>query len=312
MKTLVAGWFSFEQMGATAGDLLARDLACEWLERAGCAYDVAHAPPFRGGVDWRGVDPREYTHVLFVCGPFGNGEPVVEFLDRFAGRRLIGLNLSMLEALDVWNPFDRLWERDSSACARPDLTFLSDRPRAPVVGLVLIHPQPEYRGRDRHREANGALHRLVAAREMAAVPIDTRLDENATGLRTPAEVESLIARMDVVLTTRLHGLVLALKNGVPALAIDPVAGGHKITLQARSVGWPVVFDAEALSDEALGRALDHCLTEAARAEARRCAERAATILRDVRDQFLATFSRPGGGRHDDEAGQDEPAPFRKA
>jgi hypothetical protein len=306
MKTLVAGWFSFEQMGATAGDLLARDLACEWLERAGCAYDVAHAPPFRGGVDWRGVDPRQYTHVLFVCGPFGNGEPVVEFLDRFAGRRLIGLNLSMLEALDVWNPFDRLWERDSSACARPDLTFLSDRPRAPVVGLVLIHPQPEYRGRDRHLEANGALRRLVGAREMAAVPIDTRLDVNATGLRTPAEVEALIARMDVVLTTRLHGLVLALKNGVPVLAIDPVAGGHKITLQARSVGWPVVFDAEALTDEALGRALDSCLTKAARAEARRCAERAAAILGDVRDQFLATFSRPGGARREDEAGQVEP------
>ena len=32
MKTLVAGWFSFEQMGASAGDLLARDLVCEWLE----------------------------------------------------------------------------------------------------------------------------------------------------------------------------------------------------------------------------------------------------------------------------------------
>jgi hypothetical protein len=53
MKTLVAGWFSFEQMGATAGDLMARDLACDWLERAGHSYDVALAPPFSGGVDWR-------------------------------------------------------------------------------------------------------------------------------------------------------------------------------------------------------------------------------------------------------------------
>ena len=28
MKTLVAGWFSFELMGASAGDLMARDVAC--------------------------------------------------------------------------------------------------------------------------------------------------------------------------------------------------------------------------------------------------------------------------------------------
>jgi hypothetical protein len=34
-KTLVAGWFSFEDMGASAGDLMARDLACDGLKQAG-------------------------------------------------------------------------------------------------------------------------------------------------------------------------------------------------------------------------------------------------------------------------------------
>jgi exopolysaccharide biosynthesis predicted pyruvyltransferase EpsI len=72
---------------------------------------------------------------------------------------------------------------------------------------------------------------------MAVIAIDTRLDENRTGLRTAGEVESLIARMDVVLTTRLHGMVLALKNGVPAIAIDSVAGGAKVRRQpTRSAG----------------------------------------------------------------------------
>src|SRR5262245_10275754 len=120
MKTLVAGWFSFEDGHATAGDLLARDLACEWLARAGRSYDVAAAPPFAGGVDWRRADPERYSDVVFVCGPFGQGGLEREFLARFAGRRLVGLNLSMLVPLDRWNPFDRLWERDSSAAARPD------------------------------------------------------------------------------------------------------------------------------------------------------------------------------------------------
>ena len=96
---------------------------------------------------------------------------------------------------------------------------------------------------------------------MAAVPIDTRLDESLTGLRAPAEVDSLIARMDMVVTTRLHGTVLALKNGVPALAVDPIDGGAKITRQARVVGWPVLHNVESLSHDALLRDFDYCLTD---------------------------------------------------
>src|SRR5688572_13868634 len=204
MKTLVAGWFSFEQMGASAGDLLARDLVCDWLRQAGHAYDVALAAPFTGGVDWQSVDPANYSHVVFVCGPFGNGEPVTGFLERFAGRTLVGLNLSMLQPLEIWNPFDLLLERDSSVRANPDLTFAARAPRVPIVGIVLIDTQPEYGSRDLHEAANAAIQRLVASRPMAAVRIDTRLDCSSTGLRSPEEVESLIARMDLVLTTRLH------------------------------------------------------------------------------------------------------------
>ncbi len=289
MKILVAGWFSFEQMGATVGDLLARNLTCEWLAAAGHPYEVAVATPFSGGVDWRTVDPKEFTHVVFVCGPFGNGEPITTFLERFAGCRLLGVNLSMLEPLEVWNPFDALFERDSSAAARPDVSFLTDQPLVPVVGVVLIDTQPEYGDDDLHVAANLAIGRLVASREMAPVAIDTRLDPNRTGLRTLAEVESLIARMDVVLTTRLHGTALAIKNGVPPVVVDPVAGGAKILRQASTIGWPVVFTADAVTDDALGRAFDYCLTPPARAKARECRARALELLTDLRCQFLAAL-----------------------
>ena len=291
MKVLVAGWFSFEEMGATAGDLMSRDLACEWIERSGLAYDVAHAHPFTGGVNWQSVDPENYSHVVFVCGPFGNGPPVVEFLDRFAGRKMIGLNLSMLQDLNEWNPFDLLLERDSSARAHPDMAFLSRQPRVPIVGVVLIHPQPEYGKRDVQVQANAAIQRLVARRELSAVSIDTRLDINSTGLRTAAEIESLIARMDVVLTTRLHGTVLALKNGVPVVAVDPVAGGAKICRQAATIGWPIVLDGESATDEQLEGAFDFCLTAEARDQARQCAAQATTEIEKVRDEFVAYMMR---------------------
>ena len=295
MKYLVAGWFSFKQMGATAGDLLAKDLVCSWIERAGRTYDVAYAPPFTGGVSWHDVEPSEYASVVFVCGPFGNGEPVVSFLKKFAGVPLFGVNLTMLDALENWDPFARLWERDSSRTVRPDVTYLTRGSRqVPVVGVILIHPQEEYGRRDRHEDAHAAIGRVLAAREVAAVPIDTRLDDSLTGLRTPAEVDSLIARMDMVVTTRLHGTVLALKNGVPALVVDPIDGGAKITRQARVVGWPVLHNVESLSHDALMRDFDYCLTDDARAKARECSDRAIQALAPVPDEFIAalTSGRP--------------------
>ena len=62
---------------------------------------------------------------------------------------------------------------------------------------------------------------------------DTRL---ATGEphvpSTAAQVESLLRRLDAVVSSRLHGMVLALKNGVPVVALDPVDGGAKVAAQA--------------------------------------------------------------------------------
>src|SRR5258706_8699885 len=105
MHILVAGWFSFEKMGATAGDIIARDLVSSWLEEAGITYDIALASPFEGGINWEETDPHRYTDVVFVCGPFGNGWPVTEFLKYFSGCRLTGINLSMLQSPQEWNPF---------------------------------------------------------------------------------------------------------------------------------------------------------------------------------------------------------------
>jgi hypothetical protein len=129
------------------------------------------------------------------------------------------------------------------------MVFSSDQPHLPVVGLCLVEPYPGASV----EAANTAVERLVASKEMSIVKIDTRLDANETGLRSPAEIESLIARMDAVVTTRLHGMVLALKNSIPVVAIDPMSGGAKIRRQAEIIGWPTVFDVDALTDEALQR-----------------------------------------------------------
>ena len=292
MKTLVAGWFSFSGMGATAGDLIARDIVSDWLGEAGVPYDVACDPPFTDGIDWRAADPRNYDRVVFVCGPLGNGEPFTQFRSHFAGRRFVGVDLSMLQPLAEWNPFDLLLERDSDGIARPDLAFLGGSTRVPVVGIVLAHMQSEYKDKSLHAVANAAIKRLTGVRQVCRVDIDTCLDPwNNNGFRTPAEVESIIAKMDVVVTTRLHGTVLALKNGVPVVAIDPVAGGAKIRRQCQAVGWRVTMSADELTDERLAGAFEYCLSDAARAESRACASSAVAKLAEVRERLRAEFAR---------------------
>ena len=139
--------------------------------------------------------------------------------------------------------------------------------------------------------ANSAISGLLTSKEMAVVAIDTRLDCNAVGLRSPSEVAALLARMDVVVTTRLHGMVLALKNGVPVVAIDPQTGGGKILHQAKAVGWPYVLREDHLNDDALLLAFEYCLTPAAQLKARECATLACEAVQAVHDQLISALAQ---------------------
>jgi hypothetical protein len=87
--------------------------------------------------------------------------------------------------------------------------------------------------------------------------------------------------------------VLALKHGVPALAVDPVAGGAKITQQTAAVGWPVVQSSGDFREDELQAAFDFCLTSQARQLAAECAARAAAALEATRLEFVGSFRRKG-------------------
>jgi hypothetical protein len=161
--------------------------------------------------------------------------------------------------------------------------------KTPVVGVCLVEAYGYPEGAvDR---ANSAISSLLTSKEMAVVAIDTRLDRNAVGLRTPSEMEALVARMDVMVTTRLHGMVLALKNGVPVVAIDPQTNGGKILRQAKTVGWPFVLREDTMTDDALLLAFEYCLTPAARLKARECAALACVAVQAVHDQLISALAQ---------------------
>jgi peptidoglycan/xylan/chitin deacetylase (PgdA/CDA1 family) len=285
-RALVAGWFSYTPSDFTAGDLLACDLVGDWLREGELDFDVALASPLAGGVSLDAVDPAAYTHAVFVCGPFMRNDWEEAFVARFRGCRLIGVNLSMPVPVDQWQPFDVLLARNSSLEAQPDIVFGTQEPAVPVVGVCLVDA---YGGAD-VVAANATIATLLRRRHVAVVPIDTRLDVNVTGLRTKAEVASLLGRMDVVVTTRLHGMVLALKQGVPALVIDPEPGGVRVKRQADAIGWPVAFTVDTLDPEALEKAFDYCLAAEARALAAECATRAIEGVDEIRRRFLEAIA----------------------
>ena len=73
---------------------------------------------------------------------------------------------------------------------------------------------------------------------------------------------------------------------LPALALDAIEGGAKVTKQARALDWSQHFAIESVTPETLENSLEYCLTEAAREEARSCAARSVAHLRRLREEFI--------------------------
>lgn len=259
MRVLLTGWPSFVHGEATAGDVLSIEAVEQALDRAGVPCETAWSPNFRpGGLRLDDAPAERYTHVVFVCGPV-HGEQIRELHRRYARCRRIAVDVSVIEPGDpAVTGFDVVLPRDRSGEEpQRDLSALPPTTPVPVIGVVLAPGQPEYGRRRRHEEVTPHLTEWLNQQDCARVPLDTRLeprDWRCCG--TEDQLASLIRRLDAIVTTRLHGLVLGLSNGVAALAVDPVAGGAKVTGQARAWSWPAIVTADAVPAPYSGQPAD--------------------------------------------------------
>lgn len=270
---LVTGWFSFLDGEVTAGDALAQRAVADALRHLGVGHDTAWSPVFApGGLSLDAALPERYTHVLFVCGPV-HGEQIAALHRRYAACRRVAVGVSVVDALDpAAAGFHRIVARDGPE-GRPllDLAALAAvRAVPPVAGVALTYGQGEYGSRRAHEGTAGALVAWLSGKDCASVEADTRLALDDRHLcRTPDQYLSLVSRLDVMVTDRLHGLVLALRVGVPALVVDPVRGGAKVTAQAEALRWPALLACDRVSVQVLDHWWEWCLSAAGRGAAQR-------------------------------------------
>ena len=285
IRTLVCGWFTVPGGEATAGDLLVMEHVRALAAEHG-PVEVATNLGFPGGVDLDDVDPSDYETLVFACGPL-HGEHVADIVDRFPDAWKVAANVSVIDEA-LAGRFDVVIPRERGDEANPDLALGATSDDVPVIGIVRSHAQPEYRGA-RHDQAHDAIRLLLASRPCATVDFDTRVHPSADPVaahgRSSAEVAALAGRVDVVVTTRLHGLVLALGCGTPALAVDPVPEGGKVSRQAAVLDWPAVHTADDLHPEHLASTLTWCLGAESLERARHIAAGADARLAPVRDRI---------------------------
>jgi hypothetical protein len=298
-RILLTGWFSFRDGEVTAGDVLALRRVEHVLGRAGLPYDVVWSPGFRPGAPHLGgVRPERYSHLVFVCGPL-HGPQVEDLHRRFAHCARIAVGTSVVDPDGpAATGFHRVLARDAPG-AEPARDLSARAPAAPgppVAGVILTHGQHEYGALRRHDQVADVVTRWLAGRDCARVVLETRLDAHDWRLSaTPAQVESVLARLDLVVTDRLHGMVLALRAGTPALAVDPVQGGAKVTAQARACGWPALIPAEHLDADRLAHWWEWCLTSGREAARRTRAAFAAGTEPDGADALLDALERCSAG-----------------
>lgn len=258
-RRILVGWYGSFRGHGTIGDLRSLEVVIHNLVGAG--HSVLHATatildfPGAQRVDWETVDPSQIDAVVFVCGPILGSHPQTsQFFFRFSSTRLAGVGVSLLskEDSEYVNPFDAIFARQGGPVDLEDLAVLAPisllRPinslrREKVIGICLRGPQSEYgNSRCLWREVELAAENIVnAAREVGTTHV-INLDNHLLRSGYSAEaIEELYLSCDLIVTSRFHGGVMAMRQRVPFIAIDQITGGGKVYPLMVRWGWPYIY-----------------------------------------------------------------------
>lgn len=253
-RVIICGYFSLQYRTNTAGDLIVLSVLLEWLDSLDYSYDVVTDFPIStvNAVSLDSIDIEEYDAMIFVCGPLADFESLISFVKRFNGIKKIAINVSVVdEKIKIVELFDYILPRDTTYLVNFDMAIEKRiNSFAPVVGLIFVGPQKEY-SLQQHSKVEEIVFATLNQLNLPYVRIDTKLPYNEYGLKSEKEIISVISKMDLVITTRLHGSILSLKSHVPFITIDPISMGAKVTRQLTKIEWPLTIGVDSLTTERL-------------------------------------------------------------
>lgn len=253
LNAIIAWWGALDNGGETIGDLFSlcrvARLATQHFKSVTLLSRYQYNQLSATGlpvVNLQNCNPEHYEVLIFVCGPIIKGSVAfVELINRFSHCRKIAIGVSVLPPLspDSWNPFDLVLARDGMESVVGDVAFDPRDYSAQTifsrnVGVCLRGQQREYGpGMSLHTEASDLVNYIVDLLGQSTISLDTKLYGNANAT---TNILTEFSRCRLVITTRLHGALLALALGIPTLAIDQVKGGAKLSSVCRLLGWSAV------------------------------------------------------------------------
>ena len=290
-RAIIVGHFSFPGSRGTFGDIEASEIVCDWLEESDIEYDVAsNIEDGVKGVDISLIDETKYGIFIFVCGPwYSDGRIHSTLLKKFNHCLKIGVNLTTFE--EGPSGFDYLLSRDNFQEKNADIAFAKVVNKIPVVGIILVDRQKKYGVKQRHLYIRYVITEYLKKGELAPIWLDTNANLNSMNISNKNQFESIVSRTDLVVTNRLHGVVLSLKNAIPVIAIDPVAGGGKVTAQVKALGWPILISAEEFSEEKLHQTINYCLSNNLQEALIKSQQQAIQSIEDTKNKFLQIVNR---------------------
>lgn len=267
-KILLAWWGALNNGGETAGDLLSVIAISNELHKLGVRHDTATHRLYEeleNPIRWEEVDANDYDKLVFICGPIiYENDSFCHLLKKFDHCEKIAVGVSGLVETsgDATTSFDKILSRDGidkhthnidlslNMLSHKTGDFLSRKEPSDklTLGLCLRGPQREY-GKENclSNRVDDLINKLKSRSDFVIKIIDTKLNPSRP---CPMGIYDQFGECDLIITTRLHGSLLALAHATPFVAIDQIKGRAKVSKQLALIDWPYSFSVEDITDDA--------------------------------------------------------------
>jgi hypothetical protein len=230
---------------------------------------------------------EDYNAIIFVYGPLTD-YTLKPFMNKFANIKRFAVNVSLIEGNVVGEELNKVFARDSSSTANVDISLATESTLTPVVELIYVGKQYKYEGQD-HKKVEAVVDETLNYLDYARIFIDTKLPNNDYSLKSSGQIEAVIKKMNVVITTRLHSALLSLRNGV--VVVDPVPSSAKVSRQMKMIGWPLLIKVSELDRLALSEAMSKAWKPEYSMLAKSLILQGKNELNTLRDEIIDTLNQ---------------------